>query len=297
MQGGGFHDKLGFFGTAPDFDEVRTGFGYGEGRFKHTVVSGFGREVEGDGRGIGHFHLAVQRIKAAVAIGEIFEAGGQRHLAAGLVGVAVGRQRIGIPPAQLLRTAGAINHACPESIEVLLVEIAPTIGAVERDEECPARPDQLRGQQNILPMLVAHPRISMAGQHRRPGFGTRHGKVPIHAGKIRQDFFVFFTIRIELKDRISFPFRCDLQFPGLLGTEFHRHFTLIKTRIGNDRKHGEPLGGGIIGAIEEVLGHALAGDVHQPAAGLADKIAEHLRELLRPAVRVRVIQYDTIVIV
>src|SRR5258706_9941026 len=120
----------------------------------------------------------MQYIDGAVAVGGAVEAGGDGDLAARPIAGAIQRQRIRIAPAELLVAACPIDHAGPEAVEVLVVEIAPAIGRIKPDEKCAPRADELRCQQHVWAELVAHARIAVPRQNRSAGLGARHWEMP-----------------------------------------------------------------------------------------------------------------------
>src|SRR5215469_7516873 len=95
-------------------------------------------------------------IEAGVAILRILERGGQGDVCTRCVSRSVGRKRIRVSPTKLLASAGAVDHVRPEAVEVRVVEISPPICRVERAEERSAWADELRGEEDVLAVFVAH---------------------------------------------------------------------------------------------------------------------------------------------
>ena len=62
-------------------------------------------------------------------------------------------------------------------------------------------------------VLVLHPRVAVAGQHRRAGPGAGDGEAPVHAGQARQDRPVADRVGVELEDRVAAPL--GRQFQGV----------------------------------------------------------------------------------
>ena len=88
------------------------------------------------------------------------------------------------PAAQRLVPADAVDQPRPEAVEIVLGQVPPAIRAVEADEDRPARPVELRGQQHLPAVLVLHPRVAVAGQHHRAGRARVTGKLQYIPGRL-----------------------------------------------------------------------------------------------------------------
>ncbi len=91
----------------------------------------------------------------------------------------------------MLGAAGAVDHAGPEAVEGLLIEVTPAVGGVEADEKGATGSDELRGEQDVVAVLVAHARVGVAGEDGGAGLGPGDGKMPEHAGEGGEDSVVF----------------------------------------------------------------------------------------------------------
>ena len=227
----------------------------------------------------------------------VFETGREGDLGAGAVAGAVGGEGVGISSAELFGAAGAVDHAGPETVKGLFIEVAPAISGIEADEEGAAGADELGGKEDVVAVFVAHAGVGVAGEDGGAGFGAGDGVVPEHAGEGGEDTVVFFGLVGELEDGIGVAFGGDLEIPGAFGAELGGDIGAEEAGLGDDGEKGEKGGVGVVGAVEEVLGEAFSGDVDESAAGLADEIGDHLGELFGPEFGVGIVENDAVKLV
>ncbi len=148
------------------------------------------------------------------------------------------------PAAQRLVPPHAIDQPGPEAVEIILGEIPPAVRAVEADEDRPARPVELRGQEHVPPVLVLHPRVAVAGQDRRAGAGPRDGEAPVHARQAGQDRPVADRVGVELEDRVAAALGRQFQGVGGLRAEPHLGLGPEQARLADDRQDSRPVAAG-----------------------------------------------------
>ena len=116
-------------------------------------------------------------------------------------------------------------------------------------------PVELRGQQDVPPVLVLHPRVAVAGQDRGAGTGPRDGEAPVHPGQAGQDRPVADRVGVELEDRVAASLGGQFEGVGRQRAEPDLGLGPEQAGLADDGQDPRPVAAGLggLGGFEELL--------------------------------------------